>query len=321
VTGDIEGHVLGKLTGRPVPNAKVVVVSLRYSVGADSTGSYRIAGVPVGSQELRALAPEMAPAPATVLVEAGKIARVDFALEPYKPPARGTVLGKITKDAGTAPLPHAFVATPGVLDPGAVQDGGVRADDNGIFLATGLVPGWQEMRVAALGYQDTPLRAYVVDGQTTLVFLDLTRSKLGAGPTGGAPAAPASAAQAAAAPGPPAVGSADQPAAFAPVRALGDTAGMGAQSPAGLPDSLLVAFEVPARENDPAGSREVLVGLYDRQEREVRSLVSLPLAPGRYLIRWDGRDDAGRPVPPGFYLLRVRAAGEILFEKPVPTPP
>jgi hypothetical protein len=301
-----------------VANAKVVVMSLRYSVATDSAGSYRIAGVPVGPQELRALAPEMDPAPTTVEVQAGRIARVDFALEPFKPPAQGAILGKVTRDAGTAPMPHAFVATPHVVDAGTLEDGGVRAGDDGIFLATGLVPGWHELRVAALGCEDEPFRAYVVDGRTTIVFLDMVRSRPGAAPAGSRPAAPPSQA-----PRPDSAGS--SPAAFEPVRALDDTTGMGAESAAGgltrLPDSLLVAFEVPARESDPAGRRDALVGIYDRQGHGVRSLVTLPLAAGRYLIRWDGRDDAGQPVTPGFYLLRVRAGGEVIWEQSVPTPP
>ncbi|MCD7098087.1 DUF2271 domain-containing protein [Stenotrophomonas sp. MMGLT7] len=33
-------------------------------------------------------------------------------------------------------------------------------------------------------------------------------------------------------------------------------------------------------------------------------------APGRYTVAWDGRDDAGRAMPPGRYVLRVEAARE-----------
>jgi hypothetical protein len=40
-------------------------------------------------------------------------------------------------------------------------------------------------------------------------------------------------------------------------------------------------------------------------------------APGRYLAYWDGRDQQGRPVPSGVYLIQIVANGESQIRKAV----
>ena len=49
------------------------------------------------------------------------------------------------------------------------------------------------------------------------------------------------------------------------------------------------------------------LAVYDVQGRRVRRLVAGRLAAGRHAVSWDGRDDAGRAVPSGIYLARLRA--------------
>jgi hypothetical protein len=45
--------------------------------------------------------------------------------------------------------------------------------------------------------------------------------------------------------------------------------------------------------------------IYDVQGRKVRRVLSAAsAAPGTYSIPWDGRDEGGRPVPPGMYFMR-----------------
>ena len=51
----------------------------------------------------------------------------------------------------------------------------------------------------------------------------------------------------------------------------------------------------------------VLVEILDLSSRRVRVLESGPLGIGQYRTEWDGRDQAGRLMPPGIYLCRVEA--------------
>lgn len=50
----------------------------------------------------------------------------------------------------------------------------------------------------------------------------------------------------------------------------------------------------------------VEAGVFDVRGALVRTLESGPLAAGAHVIAWDARDEAGSPVRPGVYLLRVR---------------
>jgi hypothetical protein len=50
----------------------------------------------------------------------------------------------------------------------------------------------------------------------------------------------------------------------------------------------------------------VTVEIHDLQGRTVRRLLAADLPPGRYELRWDGRDDAGRSLPPGIYVYTLR---------------
>jgi hypothetical protein len=42
------------------------------------------------------------------------------------------------------------------------------------------------------------------------------------------------------------------------------------------------------------------------QGQLVRTLLQRPIEPGRYLAVWNGRDDAGKPMPSGIYLFQIR---------------
>ncbi|HKK72312.1 MAG TPA: CARDB domain-containing protein [Candidatus Krumholzibacteria bacterium] len=57
------------------------------------------------------------------------------------------------------------------------------------------------------------------------------------------------------------------------------------------------------------------VEIFDARGRRVRQLVDGNLPPGRRELVWDGRDDAGRRVGRGVYLLRATAAGEVRNRK------
>ena len=53
----------------------------------------------------------------------------------------------------------------------------------------------------------------------------------------------------------------------------------------------------------------VEVTVYDVLGRTVRTLTSGPVAAGRHVLRWDGRDAAGEPVGNGAYLVQLRSGG------------
>ncbi len=68
-------------------------------------------------------------------------------------------------------------------------------------------------------------------------------------------------------------------------------------------ESTMLSFSLPA----PASVR---INVYDAAGRLVRTLAAGETFPaGRHERAWDGRDEAGRAAAPGFYALRVEAAG------------
>jgi len=58
----------------------------------------------------------------------------------------------------------------------------------------------------------------------------------------------------------------------------------------------------------PAAAR-TRVALHDVAGRRVRLLVDAPLPAGDHTVRWDGRDDRGRPLPAGAYFCLVTSGG------------
>jgi hypothetical protein len=78
------------------------------------------------------------------------------------------------------------------------------------------------------------------------------------------------------------------------------------------------AWLAPAHPNPVTGSRadirfalpskqEASLALFDVAGRQVRALTEGILASGEHLVRWDGRDESGRAVPAGIYLVRLRS--------------
>jgi len=107
--------------------------------------------------------------------------------------------------------------------------------------------------------------------------------------------------------------------------AFGGLAGVGEETAAALPRAEIVnapnpfgsattiEFDVPGSGANGApriaAPRAASVSIYDVAGRLVRRLVDAPLAPGRYRVAWDCRDDRGSPMPSGVYFARVEAGG------------
>jgi len=60
---------------------------------------------------------------------------------------------------------------------------------------------------------------------------------------------------------------------------------------------------------------EVKITIFDLLGRKVRSLVQGHKSAGRYSVRWDGRNEAGRPVSSGTYFYRLKAGEAVLTRR------
>ena len=74
------------------------------------------------------------------------------------------------------------------------------------------------------------------------------------------------------------------------------------------PGDVDIAFEVP-------GTTIVTARMYDVRGRIVRDFGERSFTPGRHLLHWDGRDDAGGRLPDGVYFARVEAGSARLTGK------
>ena len=74
----------------------------------------------------------------------------------------------------------------------------------------------------------------------------------------------------------------------------------------GRNDVLVISFDVLKLLNP----RPVRAWICDLQGRTVRRLADAGGLAGHYALRWDGRDKAGEPVPPGLYLFRLQISGD-----------
>lgn len=77
---------------------------------------------------------------------------------------------------------------------------------------------------------------------------------------------------------------------------------LAAATPNPFTSETLIRFSVPAR-------CDVDLAVFDVTGRRVCRLIGGAVGAGEHAVRWNGRNDAGGPVPPGVYLYRLRAAG------------
>ena len=61
----------------------------------------------------------------------------------------------------------------------------------------------------------------------------------------------------------------------------------------------------------------VELAVFDVLGRKIRTLTARRYAAGTYRVKWDGRDEAARPVPSGVYFYRMKAGTRIWTRKMV----
>ncbi len=88
---------------------------------------------------------------------------------------------------------------------------------------------------------------------------------------------------------------------------LASTSNRRGLSAAPNPFSPWVEIELVLPEHRAA--REPVLHVVDSSGRRVRALIDGPRKAGSYRLRWDGTDDAGRPVPSGVYFAVLRSPG------------
>jgi len=96
----------------------------------------------------------------------------------------------------------------------------------------------------------------------------------------------------------------------------------GAGANAGVPVELYLAPAAPNPFNPSTTLRfgvprpgRVELRIFDAGGRVVRSLLNEQVPAGHHHLRWDGRNDQGRPVASAVYFYELRSAGERLHRK------
>jgi len=150
--GAISGVVLSELTTEPIPRAVVTAICLDYSFQkwafSDSTGHYRITGLPAGNYIVMANARGYAPeyydnvptpdlATPVEVTPPDEVTDINFTLMPIVSPTGG-IAGTVTSEFTDMPIPGAWViAIP--LRPGRLHL--TRTGPNGNYLLLGLKTG------------------------------------------------------------------------------------------------------------------------------------------------------------------------------------
>jgi len=74
--------------------------------------------------------------------------------------------------------------------------------------------------------------------------------------------------------------------------------------------STKIDFSVPR-------SSIVTIKIYDITGKEIKSLVSQKMSPGKYTVDWNGTDNNGLQIATGVYFYRLVASGNVIVKKMV----
>jgi uncharacterized membrane protein len=145
-TGTVEGYVVKENSHEPLANVEVSLASVAgYTVLTDSTGYFKMAGVPVGTQTLVARKNGFNSLSRVVTVLAGQISNAGT-LGLSADPQTGAVLGHIEDNQDHSALAGALITLTGAESRTTVSDA------NGNFEWSSLPPGGYTIQIDKTGY-------------------------------------------------------------------------------------------------------------------------------------------------------------------------
>ncbi|MEW6686414.1 MAG: FlgD immunoglobulin-like domain containing protein [Candidatus Edwardsbacteria bacterium] len=68
-----------------------------------------------------------------------------------------------------------------------------------------------------------------------------------------------------------------------------------------------IRYSLPAMSHEPRTTSHTTLKVYNIADQLVKTLVNEPQEPGYYAVRWDGKDENGKPVASGVYFYRLQA--------------
>ena len=86
-----------------------------------------------------------------------------------------------------------------------------------------------------------------------------------------------------------------------------NTANLGQNYPNPFNPATKIEYRLP--DANPEAKSPVSLVVYDVRGARVRELVGSPQNPGKHVVEWDGRNDAGDPVGSGVYFYRLTTTG------------
>lgn len=166
VPGEISGRMVDKETEDPIEGGLVAAVSAEgtFETPTQGDGSYTFSGLPAATYELTASGRGYQEKKATLKLEKGGKAGLDFSLAPL---GKGNLKGCVTDGESRKPIPKAEVVVEGTQRKATTND-------EGCYLIEGLFQGTYRVTASAEGYKPSTQEAKVAPGQTATANLTLS---------------------------------------------------------------------------------------------------------------------------------------------------